>query len=110
MLGEQSSPKKPQQTQPALSLEQLMQSVEELRQSLLIEAHIVDEDEELDNENALLHAMMSSEYADAEIDKLLETFSMSGQFKNNLVNGEYIENDIRLSEAIRDAIDEIKQI
>lgn len=53
---------------------------------------------------------MSSEYADAEIDKLLETFSMSGQFKNNLVNGEYIENDIRLSEAIRDAIDEIKQI
>ena len=54
--------------------------------------------------------MMGSEYADAEIDKLLETFSMSGQFKNTIVNGELIENDIRLSEAIREAIEEIKQL
>ena len=54
--------------------------------------------------------MMTSEYADAEIDKLLETFSMSGQFKNTIVNGEYIENDIRLSESIREAIEEIKQV
>jgi hypothetical protein len=49
-------------------------------------------------ENSILKMMMSGEYVDAEIDKLLETFSMSGQFKNTIVNGEYIENDIRLSE------------
>ena len=27
---------------------------------------------------------------------------------SNIENGEYIENDIRLSESIRDAIDEVK--
>lgn len=52
--------------------------------------------------------MMSGEYPDAEIDKLLETFSMSGQFKNTIVNGEYIENDIRLSEEIRETIEELR--
>lgn len=52
--------------------------------------------------------MMTSEYPDAEIDNILETFSMSGSFKNNLVNGEFIENDIRLSESIRETIDDIK--
>jgi len=56
--------------------------------------------------------MMSSDYPDAEIDKVLETFSMSGQLAgtNKILNGEYIDNDIRLSENIREAIDEIKSI
>jgi hypothetical protein len=52
--------------------------------------------------------MKQNEYPDAEIDKLLETFKMSGNFKNDILNGEFIENDIRLSEAIREAIEEIK--
>lgn len=52
--------------------------------------------------------MMEDSYPDAEIDKLLETFS--GQIKMNANNlqGDFIENDIRLSENIREAIDEIK--
>mmetsp|Transcript_304 Transcript_304/g.335 ORF Transcript_304/g.335 Transcript_304/m.335 type:complete len:120 (+) Transcript_304:517-876(+) len=52
------------------------------------------------------------EHPDAEIDKLLETFSMSGSlFSNkNILNGEFIENDIRLSESIKEAIEEVKQI
>ncbi len=33
---------------------------------------------------------------------------MTGTFKNDILNGEFIENDIRLSEAIREAIEEIK--
>ena len=33
---------------------------------------------------------------------------MTGSFKNDILNGEFIENDIRLSEAIREAIEEIK--
>ena len=33
---------------------------------------------------------------------------MSGKFKNEILSGEFIENDIRLSEQIREAIDEIK--
>lgn len=57
---------------------------------------------------------MDGAYADQEIDKLLETFEAtiklngSSSASNNLINGEYIENDIRLSESIRDTIDEIK--
>lgn len=57
---------------------------------------------------------MDGAYADQEIDKLLETFEAtiklngSSSAANNLINGEYIENDIRLSESIRDTIDEIK--
>jgi hypothetical protein len=39
---------------------------------------------------------------------LLETFKLTGSFKNDILNGEFIENDIRLSEAIREAIEEIK--
>lgn len=35
---------------------------------------------------------------------------MSGNFKNDILNGEFIENDIRLSEAIREAIEDIKTI
>lgn len=56
--------------------------------------------------------MKNGEYPDAEIDKLLETFNMSGQLFSNknplILNGEFIENDIRLNENIRDAIEEIK--
>ncbi len=39
---------------------------------------------------------------------MLETFKLTGTFKNDILNGEFIENDIRLSEAIREAIEEIK--
>jgi len=51
---------------------------------------------------------MENSYPDAEIDNILETFE--GQINGNQMNGEYIENDIRLSENIREAIDEIKQM
>ena len=51
---------------------------------------------------------MKGEYPDAEIDKLLETFDMNGMLSKNMLNGEFIDNDIRLSDAIRDTIDEIK--
>lgn len=51
--------------------------------------------------------MMDNSYPDAEIDNILETFSGSLKNLNNL-NGEFIENDIRFSEAIREAIDDIK--
>jgi hypothetical protein len=40
--------------------------------------------------------MLANEYPDAEIDKLLST--LSGSFKNDILNGDFIENDIRLSE------------
>jgi len=62
----------------------------------------------LEREESILKLMKQNEYPDAEIDKLLETFKMSGNFKNDILNGEFIENDIRLSEAIREAIEEIK--
>ena len=49
------------------------------------------------------------EYPDAEIDKVLQALKDKGVvFNNDILNGEYIENDIRLSEAIREAIEEIK--
>lgn len=36
---------------------------------------------------------------------------MSGNFfKNDILNGEFIENDIRLSESIREALEEIKHV
>ena len=48
-------------------------------------------------------------YPDEEIDKILQSFKDKGVvFKNDILNGEYIENDIRLSDAIREAIEEIK--
>lgn len=65
-------------------------------------------DEVMEREANILKLMMANEYPDAEIDKLLETFKMSGNFNNDILNGEFIENDIRLSEALRDAIEEIK--
>jgi hypothetical protein len=67
-----------------------------------------EEDKILEKEENILKLMRQNEYPDAEIDKLLETFKMSGNFKNDILNGEFIENDIRLSEAIREAIEEIK--
>lgn len=54
--------------------------------------------------------MMNTDYVDDEIDKLLETLSTTIKMNNNNINGEFIENDIRLSENIRDTIDEIKQM
>lgn len=42
--------------------------------------------------------MMANEYPDIEIDKLIESFKLSGSFKNDILNGDFIENDIRLSE------------
>jgi hypothetical protein len=73
-----------------------------------------DEGEEIDIEQKILRSMMENSYPDAEIDKLLETFGgSSSAFKMNIntINGEYyIENDIRFSEAVRDAIDEIKHM
>ena len=54
--------------------------------------------------------MMTSAYPDAEIDKLLETFSMSNSFKNTIVNGELIDNDIRLSETIRDTLEDLRSL
>ena len=87
-----------------------------------MEVHIYDEGTHLDQENQLLRKMMGTtnhpdnsegeeEDPDAEIDKLLETFSMSGlSMKNTITNGEFIENDIRLNENIREAIDEIKTV
>ena len=59
-------------------------------------------------EERVMKMMIANQYPDAEIDKLLETFKMSGKFKNEILSGEFIENDIRLSEQIREAIDEIK--
>lgn len=64
----------------------------------------------MERESNILKLMMANEYPDAEIDKLLETFKMSGNFKNDILNGEFIENDIRLSEAIREAIEEVKLV
>ena len=63
----------------------------------------------------MIKKMMSYDHddqdTDAEIDKLLETFSMSGLIKGiQNGGGDYIENDIRINENIRDAIDEVKMI
>eukprot|EP00347_Sterkiella_histriomuscorum_P006427 403352815 len=75
-----------------------------------VEVHQWDEDMDLDNEQKIMRSMMDGAYADQEIDKLLETFSSTIKLNGNILNGEYIENDIRLSDQIRDAIDEIKQM
>ena len=77
-----------------------------------------DSDDEVDSDNEeiverdtqILKMIMNNEYPDAEIDKLLETFNVTGNFNNDILNGDFIENDIRLSEAIREAIEEIKFI
>lgn len=61
-------------------------------------------------EERIIRLQMEAENPDEEVDKLLETFEMSGIMKNNQVfnHGEFIENDIRINEVIRDLIDEIK--
>lgn len=68
------------------------------------------EDEESDENEMMIKLMQSGEYPDADIDKLLETLNVSGNFNSNILNGDFVENDIRLSENIREAISEIKQI
>lgn len=57
-----------------------------------------DEDEEGRRDETALRLMMAHEYPDAEIDKLIEHFKNSSNFKNDILNGDFIENDIRLSE------------
>lgn len=55
--------------------------------------------------------MMQNAYADEEIDKLIETFSMLGyKGTQKIHSGELIDNDIRLSENIRNALDDIREI
>jgi hypothetical protein len=56
----------------------LIQSVEELRQHFNIRVETFNEEEEEIEEKRILQALMSGEYPDAEIDKLIETFTMSG--------------------------------
>lgn len=73
----------------------------------LLEDH---QDEESDENEMMIKLMQSGEYPDADIDKLLETLNVSGNFNSNILNGDFVENDIRLSENIREAISEIKQI
>ena len=104
------------------SFEDLLESVQFLKSKLLIETHHCckfdqeDSDDEIDSDNEeiierdekVIKLMRANQYPDAEIDKLLETFKLTGSFKNDILNGEFIENDIRLSEAIREAIEEIK--
>lgn len=68
------------------------------------------DDDDSDENEAMIKMMQSGEYPDAEIDKLLETLNVQGNFNSNILNGDFIENDIRLSENIREAISEIKQI
>jgi hypothetical protein len=74
----------------------------------LIEVHKWDEEEDIEYEKSLLQKMMSDEYVDEEIDKLLETLSATIKMNANNLSGDFIENDIRLSESIRDSLDEIK--
>ncbi len=54
--------------------------------------------------------MMANEYPDSELDKLLDEMKLSDNFTNDILNGEFIENDIRLNESIREAIEEVKMI
>ena len=68
-----------------------------------------DNEEILERDNQIMKMMRDNVYPDSEIDKLLESFKVSaGNFKNDILNGDFIENDIRLSESIREAIEEIK--
>jgi hypothetical protein len=90
-----------------------------LRHHLLIEVHhsrsTTDGEDDSDDEEEAREAKamqlgLTHKYPDADIDRLLESFKSSGSFKNDILNGEFIENDIRLSESIREAIEEIKQV
>ena len=70
-----------------------------------------EEDIEMQRDQRLLKMMMQNTYPDAEIDKLIETFSEMG-FKGTqkIHKGEIIDNDIRLSENIRNALDDIREV
>lgn len=65
----------------------------------------------MEEEQRILKLMMQNSYADDEIDKLIETFNMMG-YKGiqKIHSGELIDNDIRLSENIRNALDDIREI
>ena len=57
--------------------------------------------------------MMTGEYPDAEIDKLLETFGIQvSQIKSmsdkEIFKGQMIENDLRINEDMKEYIDDIK--
>ena len=86
-----------------------------LREKYLLQVEVIDSDEEDDIEmredQKILQLMMNNAYADEEIDKLIETFSMMGyKGTQKIHSGELIDNDIRLSENIRNALDDIREI
>lgn len=54
---------------------------------------------------------MDSSYADEEIDNILETLGSKLSTLGSVGSaGEFLDNDIRLSDAIREAIEEIKKV
>ena len=58
--------------------------MDNLRKHFLVEVHKWDEDgDDLESEQKVLRAMMDGAYADAEIDKLLETFGASIKMNAN---------------------------
>ena len=68
--------------------------------------------DEAANKRALQY-MMTGEYPDAEIDKLLETFGIQvsqigSMSEKDIFQGQLIENDLRINVELRDQIDEIK--
>jgi hypothetical protein len=96
----------------AKEVDALVQPVSQLRSCFPLSVERIGEDfEDLEDEEdeRMLRMIMTGEYPDAEIDRILETFSMSGQ-QNVILNGEFLENDIRLSESVREAIEQIKQV
>lgn len=59
-------------------------------------------------------AASEEDQPDAEIDKLLEALCVAGQLTigngASYINGKLLDNDIRLSSIIRDAIEEVKYV
>lgn len=83
--------------------------MENLRKYFALEVHSLDEDYEDEDDKKFMRWMLDGADADAEIDKLLETFQQTGLLGTSLsLNGGFLENDIRLSESVRETIDEIK--
>lgn len=52
--------------------------MEELRKRFIIDVEVLKDKDDIEIDQGLLKLMMSSEYPDAEVDKLIETLSMSG--------------------------------
>lgn len=85
--------------------------MDNLRKYFVLEAHNLDDDYEDEDEKKFMRWMMNGADADAEIDKILETFQATGLLASSIaLNGDFLENDIRLSENIREIIDEIKMV